>query len=135
MCVDFIILRTGGQQFIGAVGLGVVECESVELKFRPCVDEISSWQGVLLLIILSGSDSSSTFNPDAGVSRTKAYLIFILSFAAITNSVVCIPCSPGWMRTQSWITAPRRLNLISADEDIHRVTRRILQRVYHYSNM
>ncbi|KAG1858160.1 glycosyltransferase family 2 protein [Suillus subluteus] len=43
--------------------------------------------GVLLLIILSGSDSSGTFNPDAGVSRTKAYLMFILSFAAITNSV------------------------------------------------
>ncbi|KAF8444564.1 glycosyltransferase family 2 protein [Boletus edulis BED1] len=43
--------------------------------------------GVLLLLILSGADSSGTFSSDAGVSRTKAYLIFILAFAAITNFV------------------------------------------------
>jgi len=43
--------------------------------------------GVLLLLILSGSDSSSTFSSNAGVSRTKGYLMFILAFAAITNCV------------------------------------------------
>ncbi|KAF9227386.1 hypothetical protein BS17DRAFT_775399 [Gyrodon lividus] len=43
--------------------------------------------GVLLLLILSGTDSSTTFNPDAGVSRSKGYLTFILAFAAITNLV------------------------------------------------
>ncbi|KAH7921400.1 glycosyltransferase family 2 protein [Leucogyrophana mollusca] len=43
--------------------------------------------GVLLVMILSGSDSSSTFDPSGGVNRTKGYLIFILAFAAITNSV------------------------------------------------
>ncbi|KAG8213898.1 hypothetical protein J3R82DRAFT_10643 [Butyriboletus roseoflavus] len=45
-------------------------------------------QGMLLLLILSGTNSSSTFSPDAGVSRTKGYLMFILAFAAITNIVV-----------------------------------------------
>ncbi|KIJ18824.1 chitin synthase [Paxillus involutus ATCC 200175] len=43
--------------------------------------------GVLLLLILSGTDSSATFNPDVGVSRSKGYLMFILAFAAITNLV------------------------------------------------
>lgn len=43
--------------------------------------------GVLLLLILSESSPSSTFDPEAGVSRTKGYLMFILAFAAITNSV------------------------------------------------
>lgn len=43
--------------------------------------------GILLLLILSGSSPSSTFDPNAGVSRTKGYLMFILAFAAITNSV------------------------------------------------
>ncbi|KAH7888726.1 glycosyltransferase family 2 protein [Phlebopus sp. FC_14] len=43
--------------------------------------------GVLLLLILSGTSSSSTFDPDAGVPRSKGYLMFILAFAAITNLV------------------------------------------------
>ncbi|KAI6040337.1 glycosyltransferase family 2 protein [Pisolithus marmoratus] len=43
--------------------------------------------GVLLLLILSGSSPSSTFASEVGVSRTKGYLMFILAFAAITNCV------------------------------------------------
>ena len=55
-----------------------------------CVDsdECLKMQGVLILLILSGADSSSTFSSDSGVSRTKAYLTFILAFVAITNLVV-----------------------------------------------
>ncbi|KAG6840754.1 hypothetical protein C0991_004604 [Blastosporella zonata] len=44
--------------------------------------------GLLLVAILSGSSTSSTFNPDASASRTKSYLIFILAFTAITNIIV-----------------------------------------------
>ncbi|KAG9316580.1 glycosyltransferase family 2 protein [Chiua virens] len=43
--------------------------------------------GLLVLFILSGANTSATFSADAGVSRTKGYLIFILVFAAITNIV------------------------------------------------
>ncbi|EKM80571.1 hypothetical protein AGABI1DRAFT_70953 [Agaricus bisporus var. burnettii JB137-S8] len=43
--------------------------------------------GLLLLAILGGVSATNTFDRDAGVNRTKGYLIFILSFTAITNSV------------------------------------------------
>ncbi|KAF9241557.1 glycosyltransferase family 2 protein [Melanogaster broomeanus] len=43
--------------------------------------------GVLLLLILSGTDASTTFDPDTSASRSKGYLTFILAFAAITNLV------------------------------------------------
>lgn len=56
-------------------------------------ENVWTTQGVLLLLILSGANSSSTFSSDAGVSRTKGYLMFILVFAAITNLVVSfVPC-------------------------------------------
>lgn len=43
--------------------------------------------GVLLVAILGGSQPSDTFaNPDS-VSRTKGYLLFVLVFTAISNSV------------------------------------------------
>lgn len=81
-------------------------------------------QGVLLLLILSGTDSSSTFSPDAGVSRTKGYLIFILAFAAITNIVVsfvlCLrekECELMCGRYE----APGRINIIPIDKDLHAV--------------
>ena len=57
---------------------------------RMVLTSIWHAQGVLLLLILSGTDASSTFSPDAGMSRTKAYLMFILAFAAITNFVVSL---------------------------------------------
>jgi len=43
--------------------------------------------GLLLVGILGGVQSSDTFSVEAGVNRTKAYLLFILAFTAITNSV------------------------------------------------
>ncbi|EDR11492.1 glycosyltransferase family 2 protein, partial [Laccaria bicolor S238N-H82] len=43
--------------------------------------------GLLLVGILGGVQSSDTFSVQAGVNRTKAYLLFILAFTAITNSV------------------------------------------------
>ncbi|EIW82657.1 glycosyltransferase family 2 protein [Coniophora puteana RWD-64-598 SS2] len=43
--------------------------------------------GVLLLAILSGVNFAETFSPNAGINRTKGYLMFILAFAAITNIV------------------------------------------------
>ena len=43
--------------------------------------------------ILGGVQSSDTFSVQAGVNRTKAYLLFILAFTAITNSVVGAYCS------------------------------------------
>jgi hypothetical protein len=44
-------------------------------------------QGLLLVGILSGAQPSDTFNAQA-TSRTKVYLIFILSFTTITNAIV-----------------------------------------------
>jgi hypothetical protein len=46
-----------------------------------------------LVGILGGVQSSDTFSVQAGVNRTKAYLLFILAFTAITNSVVGAYCS------------------------------------------
>ncbi|TDL25938.1 hypothetical protein BD410DRAFT_764173 [Rickenella mellea] len=43
--------------------------------------------GLLVLAILAGGDSSSTFSGDAKGSRTKTYLTFILAFVAITSSI------------------------------------------------
>ncbi|GLB37699.1 putative chitin synthase [Lyophyllum shimeji] len=43
--------------------------------------------GLLLVGILGGAKPSSTFSPEDTTSRTKAYLIFILAFTAITNCV------------------------------------------------
>ena len=45
-------------------------------------------QGLLLVAILGGGDASSTFGGDTAITRTKGYLIFILSFTAMTNSIV-----------------------------------------------
>lgn len=47
----------------------------------------------MLVGILGGVQSSDTFSVQAGVNRTKAYLLFILAFTAITNSVVGAYCS------------------------------------------
>ncbi|KAF8894117.1 chitin synthase-domain-containing protein [Infundibulicybe gibba] len=43
--------------------------------------------GLLLVAILGGGGSTNTFNPNAGITKTKTYLVFILAFTAITNSV------------------------------------------------
>jgi hypothetical protein len=46
-------------------------------------------QGVLLVGILGGGATpSTTFAHDAEMSRTKAYLVFILAFTAIQNLIV-----------------------------------------------
>ncbi|KAF7976842.1 hypothetical protein HWV62_5542 [Athelia sp. TMB] len=44
-------------------------------------------QALLLTAILAGSTTSSTFDPQAQMNRTKAYMIFILAFMAITNLI------------------------------------------------
>ena len=46
------------------------------------------FQGLLLLGILEGAEPKGTFSQDASSSRTKVYLVFILSFTAITNIIV-----------------------------------------------
>jgi len=43
--------------------------------------------GLLLLAILGGSQANNTFKSADSVSRTKAYLLFVLVFTAISNSV------------------------------------------------
>ncbi|KAF8070711.1 chitin synthase, partial [Lyophyllum atratum] len=43
--------------------------------------------GLLLVGILSGAKPSGTFSEGGATSRTKAYLIFILAFTAITNFI------------------------------------------------
>lgn len=48
-------------------------------------------QGVLLAAILGGGDPTTTFNENNTLTRTKAYMTFILAFVAITSIVVRIP--------------------------------------------
>jgi len=43
--------------------------------------------GLLLAGILSAGSSSETFNPNAQLNRTKAYMVFILAFMAITSII------------------------------------------------
>jgi len=49
-----------------------------------------SWvlsNGLLLVAILGGSNPNSTFGGADSVSRTKAYLVFVLVFTAISNCI------------------------------------------------
>ncbi|KAF8733443.1 hypothetical protein AX14_003877 [Amanita brunnescens Koide BX004] len=49
-----------------------------------------SWvmsNGLLIVVILSGVDPSTTFGSADGVSRTKGYLVFVLVFTAISNCI------------------------------------------------
>jgi len=73
--------------------LGFVEC-----KFH-CTPYAMKWaelipyeQGLLLAGILSGGSTSETFSPDAQLNRTKAYMVFILAFMAITSIIVRLFC-------------------------------------------
>ncbi|KDR75062.1 hypothetical protein GALMADRAFT_70113 [Galerina marginata CBS 339.88] len=43
--------------------------------------------GLLLVAILSGMKETDAFGKDVGITKVKAYMVFILSFTAITNSV------------------------------------------------
>jgi len=43
--------------------------------------------GLLLVGILAGVSASDTFSPNARLTRTKAYMVFILAFMAITNII------------------------------------------------
>jgi hypothetical protein len=87
--------------------MGVVKREWERSFFKTSLLGLTNvWktQGVLLLLILSGADTSSTFSSDAGVSRTKAYLMFILAFAAITNFVVSFcPKQLRGAQTNMWV--------------------------------
>ena len=40
------------------------------------------------MAILGGMKSTDAFGNDVGMTRVKGYLVFILAFTAITNSVV-----------------------------------------------
>jgi hypothetical protein len=64
------------------VSLDVLCSHVLEFQVLP------SPQGLLLVAILGGGDASSTFGSDTAITRTKGYLIFILSFTAMTNSIV-----------------------------------------------
>lgn len=75
--------------------MGVVKCEffvdggvliffSDEHAFFVC----GASQGLLLLAILGGVSTKSSFDSGAGLNKTKGYLIFVLAYTAITNSVV-----------------------------------------------
>jgi chitin synthase len=43
--------------------------------------------GLLLVFILGGGVQSNIFEQQANMSRTKAYLTFILAFVALTNII------------------------------------------------
>lgn len=45
-------------------------------------------QGLLLVAILSNMKETDAFGKNVGVTKVKAYMVFILAFTAITNSVV-----------------------------------------------
>ena len=52
----------------------------------------------MLVAILSGMKSTDAFGKDVGITKVKAYMVFILAFTAVTNSVVCdniLPCNNG----------------------------------------
>lgn len=41
---------------------------------------------------------TDAFGKDVGITKVKAYMVFILTFTAVTNSVVChniLPCNNG----------------------------------------
>ena len=42
----------------------------------------------MLVAILGGAKSTDAFGQDVGMTRVKGYLVFILAFTAISNSVV-----------------------------------------------
>jgi hypothetical protein len=74
--------------------MGSVECELECLRFTsfPVYGDLTGClldlQGLLLIGILSGFKSTDAFGKDMGVTKVKAYLVFILAFTAITNLVV-----------------------------------------------
>jgi len=47
-----------------------------------------STQGLLLIAILSGMKETDAFGKDIGLTKVKGYMIFILTFTAMTNFVV-----------------------------------------------
>jgi hypothetical protein len=55
--------------------------------YLPCIS-FTIHQGFLLVFILGGGVQSSPFDQEAQMSRTKAYLIFILVFVSLQNIIV-----------------------------------------------
>ena len=55
---------------------------------RGIVDD--TFQGLLIFSILSGLHVQDAFGQDAGLTKLKGYLVFILAFTAVTNCVVCL---------------------------------------------
>jgi hypothetical protein len=59
--------------------------------------------------ILGGMKSTDAFGQDVGVTRVKGYLVFILAFTAISNSVVspiihfCDECINNHTTALCWV--------------------------------
>jgi hypothetical protein len=63
-------------------------------SYRTCVLSLLTWssllrrgQGLLLVFILGGGVQSNVFEQEESLTRTKAYLTFILCFVALTNLI------------------------------------------------
>ena len=54
-------------------------------------------QGVLLAAILGGGDPTTTFSQNDTLTRTKAYMTFILAFVGITSMVVSAELLHGFL--------------------------------------
>jgi len=67
--------------------MGVVKCEYETAPASFYCPQFS-YQGLLLFGILSGLHQSDAFGKDIGMTKIKAYMVFILGFTALTNSVV-----------------------------------------------
>jgi len=76
----------------GGAGPTVAEKEQAAKDYYANVrtNVLLSWvlsNAMLLVVILGGGDAVNTFSSDDSVSRTKAYMTFILAFVAITTCV------------------------------------------------
>ncbi|KAF9472443.1 glycosyltransferase family 2 protein [Pholiota conissans] len=72
--------------------LSVAEKEHVAKDYYANVrtNVLLSWvlsNGLLLVVILSNMKETDAFGSNVGITKVKAYMVFILAFTAITNSV------------------------------------------------
>jgi hypothetical protein len=69
---------------VGLACLGRLQRKQLSLGPVHCNDW-PSFQGLLLVFILGGGVQSNVLEQEANMTRTKAYLTFILCFVALLN--------------------------------------------------
>jgi hypothetical protein len=84
---------------------------------------------MLLVGILAGGNTSETFSPDAQLNRTKAYMVFILAFMAITNLIVRHLCVAIHIANQQHPLALHGLYYLPCGGPYHRLNQAI---THHY---